>query len=233
MQLTQYIAVCGICSRRKAVELIRAGKIIVNGTVMTQMGYRVQPHDQIMYDGILLVPEQKIYIMLHKPAGYVSTVSDEKKRPTVVALIALQQPLRLYPIGRLDAETTGLLLLTNDGHFTQRLAHPRYEVRKVYEVFLDRPLQEEDAAHLRKGIRLYDGISFVDELRYPQSMNRRRVHVVLHSGKNRIIRRLFGYLKYHLLSLHRIEYAGMSLKGLSVGHWRYLTASEIKKLKEQ
>lgn len=230
MQLTHYIASCGICSRRKAVDLIRAGHIQVNDITVTRMGYQVQPDDKIMYQGKVIVPEHKVYILLNKPAGYVSTVSDENKRKTVIDLVKLSPSARLYPIGRLDAETTGLLLLTNDGFCAQKLAHPRYEVQKVYEVYLNRSLQAEDAQALRQGITLVDGLTHVDKLFYPQVMNKRRVQVTLHSGKNRIVRRMFAHLGYTVMSLERIAYAHLRLTGVRQGQWRHLTSHEINQL---
>jgi 23S rRNA pseudouridine2605 synthase len=227
-QLNRYVALCGIASRRGAVALIAQQQISVNGKIITTPGYRVQEGDVVRYKKRILRPEPKVYVLLNKPSGYITTRSDEKNRPTVLDLLGSSfDDYRLYPVGRLDMTTTGVLLLTNDGDAAQRLAHPSKKVAKIYVVKLDRPYSTEDTPRLIKGVRLDDGPAHVDSLfqHSPQV-----VEVTTHSGRNRIVRRLFEYLGYRIKSLERTSFAGLNTRGLPRGGWRRLTGSEIKRL---
>ena len=230
MQLNKYIAHAGVCSRRKAVLLIKEGAVRVNGRVVKEPGYKVQEGDVVKVHNKVLAVENKIYILLNKPKGYVTTVSDDKGRNKVIDLIGSSISQRLYPVGRLDVNTTGLLLLTNDGDFAQKLSHPKYEIEKVYQVELSNPFTELDRALLQKGIRLHDGPVKIDSISKPFGVKMNQVRVSLHSGKYRIVRRMFEALGYFVNELDRVKFAGMSKRGLQVGKWRMLTKKEIEKL---
>lgn len=228
--LNKYLADSGICSRRKAVELIQEGRIIVNGEQNFEPGYRVKQHDSIKFNGKLIRPCAKVYIMLNKPRGYISSLSDPLKNKTVVSLVKSATKDRIYPVGRLDVETTGLIILTNDGDFAQQLAHPRYEVRKVYHVVLDRIAHEEDLQQIREGIKLFDGRISSDRVYYISGKPRNHVGIAIHSGKNRIVRRIFNKLGYNVEQLDRVEYASLTKEKLPLGEWRYLTPTEVLRL---
>jgi len=230
MQLSKYLTQAGVCSRRKAVELIKTGQVTVNGTLITEPWHIVPEGHAVKVQKRVVRLEKKIYIVLNKPKGYVCTLSDEHERKTVLELITPQIKERLYPIGRLDYDTTGLLIMTNDGDLTQQLAHPRYQVQKVYRATLDRPLTAADAHSIRKGVRLTDGVVTVDDLRYSQL--KKSVSITLHSGKYRVIKRLFARIGYHVVSLERAQYANISIRGISLGSWRFLTNTEIIRLKK-
>jgi len=232
MNLTKYLSQAGIASRRNVVALIKEGHVRVNGVVETKPSYLVQPEDVVTYKNKRVVIEKKLYVLLNKPAGYITTLSDEKGRKTVMDLLADAFTVRLYPVGRLDCNTTGLLLLTNDGDLAQRLAHPRYEVSKVYQVELDQPLTIADFQKIKQGLVLKDGPIAVDEIYFVPQKTYHHVVVRLHSGKNRIVRRIFEHLKYRVQSLDRIEYAGLTKKGLKVGSWKELTKYEVEALKK-
>lgn len=227
-QLNRYLALCGVTSRRGAVALIAQKKVTVNGTVITTPGYRVTQDDVVRYRGKILRPEVKVYVVLNKPSGYVTTRSDEAGRQTVLDLVGTTAKThRLYPVGRLDLTTTGVLLLTNDGDLAQKLAHPSKKVAKIYVVTLDRPFHAEDSERLLKGIRLDDGVALVDRI---EQKAQAVVEVAIHSGRNRIVRRLFEYLGYRIKSLDRVAFAGLTVRGLPKGAWRRLTSSELRKL---
>lgn len=226
--LNHYLAICGAASRRGAVALIAQKKVSVNGKIITTPGFRVTEDDMVRYKGKILRPEVKTYIVLNKPSGYVTTRSDEVGRQTVLDLLGSTAKMhRLYPVGRLDMTTTGVLLLTNDGDLAQKLAHPSKKISKIYIVTLDRPFNSEDSPRLLKGVRLDDGVAAVDRLdqKAPQV-----IEVAIHSGRNRIVRRLFEYLGYRIKSLDRVAFAGLTVRGLPRGGWRRLTASELRKL---
>jgi 23S rRNA pseudouridine2605 synthase len=232
MKLNTYVAHAGVCSRRKAVALIQEGAVRVNGKVMVNPAYDVKPDDKIAVLGKHIQVEQRIYIMLNKPKGYVTTASDELGRHTVLDLLGDSVEERLYPVGRLDRDTTGLLILTNDGDLAHKLAHPRYEISKTYQVTLDRDLTEESLARINRGIYLEDGKVQVDELSFCSPRSRLAFRVVLHSGKKRVIRRMFQALGYNVKVLDRVIYAGIPLKGLAQGQWRYLSKAEIQHLQK-
>jgi 23S rRNA pseudouridine2605 synthase len=229
MQLNKYLAHAGISSRRKAVEIIKQGIVSINNWVVKEPGYIVKPNDAVRVNKKLVALQQHIYVLLNKPQGFITTVHDEKNRPTVLDLLSSKIKNKMYPVGRLDCESTGLIVLTNDGALAQRLAHPRYETSKIYIVTLDQPYNGNNTPALLQGINLEDGRASVDALEV-LNQARTRLKVTLHSGKNRIIRRLFEYLGYQVVQLDRVGYACLSKKRLSVGHWRFLTSSEIKQL---
>lgn len=229
LQLNKYIAHAGLCSRRKADEFILNGDISVNGQIITNKAYRVLETDKISYKSKEIRLEDKIYILLNKPTGYITTVSDERNRKTVIDLIKPKIEGRLYPIGRLDRATTGLIILTNDGNMAQSLSHPRYNVQKMYTATLDRPLLGKDLEAIKNGLKLEDGFIKVDGINYMHE-NRACIKLELHSGKNHIIRRIFKHLSYTVIKLDRNYYAGLTKKNLPVGAWRPLTQKEIESL---
>lgn len=228
--LAKYLAQCGLCSRRKATELVKVGLITVNGRVVKNPASEIRSYDVIEYEGRKIKPEKKIYILLNKPKGYVTTVSDERGRKTIMDLIKIRGRERLYPVGRLDRNTSGLLLITNDGDLAERLAHPKNIVKKVYRVVLDNPFKTSDFIAIKKGIRLRDGKMVVDKIYY-RSKNKRQIFVEIHVGKKRIVRRIFEHFDYKVLELDRVNYAGLIKRGLQIGFWRYLTPKEVERLK--
>ena len=230
MQINKYISHAGVCSRRKADNLVATGFITVNDEVMRDVAYRVQPGDVIAYKEVVIKPEEHVYILLNKPKGYVTTVADERDRKTVLDLISLPKAARIYPVGRLDRMTTGLLLMTNDGELAQKLSHPSYNMQKKYYAALSIPLPEHKFEKLKKGIRLDDGFIKPDRMAFVEGTKRSEVIVELHSGKNRIIRRMFSEVESRIAHLDRFEYAHLNKKGLKVGEWRYLTKTEVKAL---
>jgi 23S rRNA pseudouridine2605 synthase len=223
--LTQYLAQAGIDSRRKVVDLIKEGLVTVNGTVEYNPAVRINPTDKVVAKGQQVHKDQKIYILLNKPKDYITTVFDEENRKTVMDLIKNEKFPRLYPVGRLDRKTTGLLLLTNDGNLAEKLSHPRNEVPKVYAVTLNKSLSFDDFNDIKRGVELEDGLLEVDFIGYLDKKS--IIMIEIHSGKNRVIRRLFEYLGYEIFKLDRIGYANLSKKGLLCGKWRYLSAQEI------
>ena len=239
IRLNKYLAHSGVASRRNADELIKAGRVKVNGTVVIEMGYKVKAKDTIEFDGKRLNLEKKYYVLLNKPKDFITTVKDEKDRKTVMELLrgvyaqidALEKP-RLYPVGRLDRNTTGVLLITNDGELAQKLTHPSSMVRKVYHVVLDKKLKKEDFDKIAEGgVVLEDGIAEVDEIAFPNSKNRAEVGIEIHTGKNRFIRRLFESMEYEVEKLDRVFFAGLTKKDLPRGRWRFLEESEVRLLK--
>jgi 23S rRNA pseudouridine2605 synthase len=231
IRLNKYIANTGLCSRREADELIRAGLISVNGRITTMLGTKVFPTDAIKYDGKTLSKEKKVYILLNKPKDFVTTTDDPHARKKVTDLVQNVCPERVYPVGRLDRMTTGVLLLTNDGELTTRLTHPKYNRKKIYHVFLNKNLKGDDLEQLVKGIELPDGKVFADAASYVDPADRKQVGIEIHSGKNRIIRRMFEHLGYRIMKLDRVYFAGLTKKGLARGEWRYLKENEIVMLK--
>ena len=228
VQLVKYIADAGICSRRDAAELVRAGKITINGHRITQPQVLVLPKDHVTYNGKPIKPVSKIYLILNKPVGYVTTHSDEKGRSNVFELIKQAKRMKLISVGRIDKDTSGLILITNDGDWAHRLMHPSFEVRKKYEVTLDRPLSPLAREQLVRGFKLFDGFVKADQVtasRYGKS-----IKITLHSGKNRIIRRMMEYLGYRVAALARVGFGGVSLKGLPLGKSRPLTRQELERL---
>lgn len=232
IRLNKYIAHCGLASRRGAADLIKAGHVQVDGKAVTDIGYRVRPGEKVTYKGRHVTPAtEKVYILLNKPKDYITTVRDERGRKTVMDLVQHKVDQRVYPVGRLDRMTTGLLLLTNDGDLAKKLSHPRYEVQKVYHVELDKNVKPSDLEILRKGITLDDGTIRVDAINYVYGKSHREVALELHSGKNRVIRRMFEKLDYRVRKLDRVYYAGLTKKDLPRGRCRPLTKREVIMLK--
>jgi 23S rRNA pseudouridine2605 synthase len=232
MPLNKYIAHCGICSRRDAVALITNEKVTVNKTVITEPGFKVSNADEIIYNNKkVFVTKNLVYILLNKPKDYITTSDDPQGRKTVVQLIATATTERVYPIGRLDRNTSGVLLMTNDGELTQKLSHPSYEITKIYEAKLDKPLTKADFDKILKGLKLEDGEIKVDSLAYADSKDKSIIGIELHSGRNRIVRRIFEFLGYDVKALDRVVFANLTKKNVERGRWRYLSEKEIRLLK--
>ena len=232
VRLNKFISNAGICSRRQADEYIKAGYVTINDQTVLEMGYKVQPKDVVKFKGKKVQNDKKVYILLNKPKGYLTTVSDDRERKTVMELVNTVKDARIYPVGRLDRNSTGVLLLTNDGELAQKLSHPSGEVTKVYQVELDKPLAQKDLLKIREGVELEDGKANVDQADYTLPRGDDRfVGVELHSGKNRIVRRIFESLDYEVQKLDRVLYAGLTKKNLPRGKWRFLSEKEIIFLK--
>lgn len=232
MRLNKYLANAGICSRREADDLISSGVVQVNGKNITEMGFRVKPTDIIKYGGQTLKKERMVYLILNKPKDYITTFDDPQKRKTVLELIQGACKERIYPVGRLDRATTGLLMFTNDGDLTKKLTHPRYGVRKIYHVELDKPLKYQDLQKIEEGIELEDGLIKVDEITYvADGADKTQVGIELHSGKNRIVRRIFEHLGYNVRKLDRVMFGSLTKKDMPRGRWRFLTEAEVGMLK--
>jgi 23S rRNA pseudouridine2605 synthase len=232
IRLNKYIADAGICSRREADQLITAGAISVNGKVVTELGTKVLPTDKVQYSEQTLNREKNRYVLLNKPKGFITTTDDPQERKTVMTLISKACKERIYPVGRLDRNTTGLLLFTNDGEIAKKLSHPKYGVRKVYHVVLDRALSKKEIVEIQEGIELDDGMIKVDAIEYSgEGKDKKEIGIELHSGKNRIVRRIFEKLGYKVVRLDRIAYAGLTKKGLPRGEWRHLDEKEVSFLK--
>lgn len=232
IRLNKYISNAGICSRREADDLISSGVVQVNGKTITEMGYKVKPTDIVKYGGQTLRKERMVYLILNKPKDYITTVDDPQERRTVLELIHGACKERVYPVGRLDRATTGLLMFTNDGDLTKRMTHPRYGVRKIYHVELDKPLKRADMDKIAAGIELEDGPIKVDEIAYVgDGTDKAQVGIELHSGKNRIVRRIFEHAGYNVRKLDRVMFGPLTKKDLARGRWRFLTEAEIGMLK--
>jgi 23S rRNA pseudouridine2605 synthase len=232
MRLNKYIASCGVASRRGAVDLVKDGHVTVNGEVMKEIGYKVMPNDKIAYKGKDISPViQKIYILINKPKDTITTVSDEKGRKTVLDLVGKTVKERIYPVGRLDRDTTGLLLMTNDGDLSQKMTHPSFKVKKIYHAVLNKPLTREDLKTIQQGLKLEDGVAEVDVANYVQGAGKEEVLMEIHIGKNRIVRRIFEHLGYDVVKLDRIYYGGLTKKDLPRGGYRSLTQEELIMLK--
>lgn len=230
IRLNKYIANSGICSRREADNLIEKGDITVNGQVITALGYKVNRGDSVKYKNKVLKREKMVYVLLNKPKDFITTTHDPEDRKTVMNLVASACEERIYPVGRLDRNTTGLILLTNDGDLTKKLSHPSYMVKKLYQVDLDKPVSDEDFLKIQAGITLEDGVAEVDELAFVTPDNT-SLGIEIHIGRNRIVRRIFESLGYQVLKLDRVMYAGLTKLDLPRGRWRYLTEKEVIRLK--
>jgi 23S rRNA pseudouridine2605 synthase len=230
IRLNKFISNSGVCSRREADELIKLGVITVNGTTITEMGYKVKPTDDVRHDGKKLTAEKPVYILLNKPKGFITTTDDPQERNTVMQLIAGACKERVYPVGRLDRNTTGLLLLTNDGDLTDKLTHPSFNAKKIYKVELDRPLSKDDFQKVLDGVKLEEGNAMVDDLAIV-SDDGKTVGIELHIGWNHVVRRIFDALEYSVVKLDRVVYAGLDKKDLKRGQWRFLKTDEIVRLK--
>ncbi len=232
MRLNKYIAKSGICSRREADKLIETGIITINGKLVTELGFKVQRHDRVVMDGQLLTAEKLHYILLNKPKGFITTTDDPQERKTVMSLVERATDDRIYPVGRLDMKTSGLLLFTNDGDLAKKLTHPKHRVRKVYQVSLDKPLTKNDMQKIVDGIDLEDGEIVVDKIAYVEGQdNKKEVGLQIHSGRNRIVRRIFEQLGYEVVRLDRVVFAGLTKKDLPRGKWRWLSNKEVDFLK--
>ncbi|WP_246229418.1 pseudouridine synthase, partial [Sphingobacterium shayense] len=232
IRLNRYISNSGICSRRKADELIESGVVSVNGEVVIELGTKVDPaKDEIKYNGERLKREKMVYILLNKPKDYITTTDDPQERRTVMHLVAKATKERIYPVGRLDRNTTGLLLLTNDGNLAEKLSHPRNNISKIYNVELNKNLTQGDFNKIQFGIQLEDGLIKPDDISYVQGASKREVGIQIHSGKNRIVRRIFESLGYDVVKLDRVVYANLTKKDLTRGRWRYIDERELIQLK--
>ena len=229
-RLNRFIARAGICSRRQADLLIKEGKIQVNDQVVTDMGFRVQKEDKVYYKGELLSGERLVYLVLNKPRDFITTTSDPQNRKTVMGLVDKACQERIYPVGRLDRNTTGLLLFTNDGALSRKLTHPSQNIEKVHQAELDKPLQEADVLAIKKGLPLEDGLATVDDIQVLPGTGQ-SVGLEIHSGKNRVVRRIFEHLGYEVLKLDRVLFAGITKKDLPRGKWRFLSQREVIRLK--
>ena len=232
IRLNKFISNAGICSRREADELIKAGAVTVNVKVVTEMGYKIKRTDLVNYGGQGLKPEKQVYILLNKPKDYITTSEDPQERRTVLELIKGACKERVYPVGRLDRNTTGLLLLTNDGELTDKITHPSFKQKKIYHVELDKPVKKEHLKAIEDGLELEDGLIKVDEIKYvDDSEGKKEIGITLHSGRNRIVRRIFEHFDYKVKKLDRVYFAGLTKKDLGRGRWRFLTPMEINMLK--
>lgn len=231
-RLNKYIAHCGVCSRRKAAEYVKNGEIKVNGHVELNPSYMVQPEDKVSFgEKVLELEAKKVYLLINKPKMVITSLSDEKGRKTVLDLLRNKISERVYPVGRLDYNTTGLLVLTNDGDLAKKLSHPSYEIKKLYHVSLDKPITKIDQKKILRGLFLEDGIAEVDTLHPVKDTRETEVMIELHQGKNRIIRRIFAHLGYRVVKLDRVYYAGLTKKDLPRGRFRHLSEQEVLMLK--
>jgi 23S rRNA pseudouridine2605 synthase len=231
IRLNKFIANSGVCARREADELIREGHISVNGHKVTDMGVKVRLADKVTYNGKSLSPEKKVYVLLNKPRDYVTTVRDPHAEKTVLDLVSEATDERIYPVGRLDKSTTGVLLLTNDGDLAGKLTHPKYGISKVYHVFTDQPVTKRDMETIVSGVELDDGTVSADAISYPDPEDHTQVGLEIHSGQNRVVRRIFEKLGYRVRKLDRVSFAGLTKKNLQRGKWRHLTPKEVSMLK--
>jgi 23S rRNA pseudouridine2605 synthase len=231
IRLNRFLANSGVCSRREADTFISTGCVTVNGQIVSELGAKVSLNDDVRFNGQQLNPQRKVYLVLNKPKGYVTTTDDPQERKTVMDLVANACAERIYPVGRLDRETTGVLLFTNDGDVAKKLTHPSFAKKKIYHVFLDKPLTKADLLTIAKGIELEDGFISTDAISYTSEDNKREVGIEIHSGRNRIVRRIFEHLGYQVEKLDRVVFAGLTKKNLPKGKWRFLTQPEINLLK--
>ncbi len=231
IRLNKYIANAGVCSRREADVLISNGAIKVNGKIVTELGTKVMPGDVVLYGVQRLINEKKVYVLLNKPKDYITTTDDPQQRKTVLHLLKNSFKERLYPVGRLDRNTTGLLLLTNDGELTKKLSHPAHGIKKLYHVQLDKKVKHTDMQSIAKGIALGKDKVIPDSIDYASPVNKNEVGIEIHSGQNRVVRRIFEQLGYKIVKLDRVIYAGLTKKDLPRGKWRELTEKEVNYLK--
>ncbi|MFV0365085.1 MAG: pseudouridine synthase [Mangrovibacterium sp.] len=231
LRLNRYISNAGVCSRRDADKLILDGEITVNGKVITEMGYRLEPQDKVLHNGKRIIAEQKVYLLLNKPKGFVTTLDDPHADKTVMDLVKDACTERIYPVGRLDKATTGLLLFTNDGNLAKKLTHPSYQKKKIYHVFLKEKFPEEHLEKIYKGIELEDGFVKADAISYVDPADKTQVGIEIHSGRNRIVRRIFEHFGFRVQKLDRVFFAGLTKKNLPRGKYRFLTPQEINFLK--
>ncbi|MBO7139484.1 MAG: rRNA pseudouridine synthase [Prevotella sp.] len=231
IRLNKFLANAGICSRREADEFIQAGVVSVNGQVVTELGTKVLRTDVVRFHEDPVSMEKKVYVLLNKPKDYVTTSDDPQQRKTVMDLVKGACPERIYPVGRLDRNTTGVLLLTNDGDLASKLTHPKYLKKKIYHVYLDRNVTAHDMQAIATGVMLEDGEVKADDVQYADANDKKQVGIEIHSGKNRIVRRIFESLGYRVQKLDRVQFAGLTKKNLRRGDWRYLTEEEVDQLR--
>ncbi len=232
MPLNKFIAHAGVCSRREAADLVKEGKVKVNGDTIYEPSFKVSSNDKIVFNNKQLQTQRNlVYILLNKPKDYITTAKDTHGRKTVFELIGQASDERVYPVGRLDRNTTGVLLLTNDGELTQKLTHPSFEVKKIYEVKLDKPLSKHDMDTIAAGFNLEDGFIKADAIGYPDIKEKSTVGIEIHSGRNRIVRRMFEHLGYDVKNLDRVLFANLTKKNVERGKWRYLNEKEVRLLK--
>ena len=231
LRLNKFLANAGICSRREADEFIQAGVITVNGEVVTELGTKILRTDEVKFHDQPVTIEKKVYVLLNKPKDYVTTSDDPQQRKTVMDLVKNACPERIYPVGRLDRNTTGVLLLTNDGDLASKLTHPKYLKKKIYHVYLDKNVTARDLQQILEGVQLDDGEIKADDVQYAHPTDKKQVGIEIHSGKNRIVRRIFESLGYRVQKLDRVQFAGLTKKNLKRGDWRYLTEEEVDRLR--
>ena len=231
IRLNKYLANAGVCSRREADEYIQAGAVLVNGTVVTELGTKVLRSDEVKFRDQPVTMEKKVYVLLNKPKDYVTSSDDPQQRKTVMDLVKNACEERIYPVGRLDRNTTGVLLLTNDGDLASKLTHPKFLKKKVYHVYLDKPVTATDLQKIAEGIELEDGEVHADAIEYASPTDEKQVGIEIHSGKNRIVRRIFESLGYRVVKLDRVQFAGLTKKNLRRGDWRFLTQKEVEMLR--
>lgn len=230
IRLNKFISNSGICSRREADTYIEHGSVTVNGNLITEMGYKVQPNDDVRFDGTSISPEKKKYVLLNKPKNYITTMDDERGRKTVMELVSNAANERIYPVGRLDRMTTGLLLFTNDGELAKKLTHPKHDVKKLYHASLDRKLDLKDLQKLRGEVIIEGKKVFIDAVSYVEGQSKTEVGIEIHSGRNRIVRKIFEHVGYKVVKLDRVLFAGLTKKNLPRGRWRELTKQELSNL---
>ena len=231
LRLNKFLANAGVCSRREADEFIQAGVVSVNGEIVTELGTKILRTDLVKFHDQPVNIEKKVYVLLNKPKDYVTTSDDPQQRKTVMDLVKNACPERIYPVGRLDRNTTGVLLLTNDGDLASKLTHPKYLKKKIYHVYLDKNVTAHDLAQIAEGIQLEDGEIKADDVQYAHPTDKKQVGIEIHSGKNRIVRRIFESLGYRVQKLDRVQFAGLTKKNLKRGDWRYLTEEEVDRLR--
>ena len=231
VRLNKFLANAGVCSRREADEFIQAGVVTVNGEVVTELGTKILRTDTVMFHDTPVTPEKKVYVLLNKPKDYVTTSDDPQQRKTVMDLVKGACQERIYPVGRLDRNTTGVLLLTNDGDMASKLTHPKFLKKKIYHVYLDKNVTAHDMQQIAEGIMLDDGEIKADDIQYADPVDKKQVGIEIHSGKNRIVRRIFESLGYRVTKLDRVQFAGLTKKNLRRGDWRYLTEEEVDRLR--
>ena len=230
IRLNKFISNSGICSRREADTYIEHGSVTVNGNLVTEMGYKVQPNDDVRFDGTSISPEKKKYVLLNKPKNYITTMDDDRGRKTVMELVSNAANERIYPVGRLDRMTTGLLLFTNDGELAKKLTHPKHDVKKLYHASLDRKLDLKDLQKLRGEVVIEGKKVFIDAISYVEGQTKTEVGIEIHSGRNRIVRKIFEHVGYKVVKLDRVLFAGLTKKNLPRGRWRELTKQELANL---
>ena len=231
IRLNKFLANAGVCSRREADEFIQAGVVTVNGEVVTELGTKVMRTDVVKFHDDPVLLEKKVYVLLNKPKDYVTTSDDPQQRKTVMDLVKNACPERIYPVGRLDRNTTGVLLLTNDGDLASKLTHPKFLKKKIYHVHLDKAVTAHDMQQIAEGVQLEDGEIKADAIEYASDTDKKQVGIEIHSGKNRIVRRIFESMGYKVTKLDRVQFAGLTKKNVRRGDWRYLTEEEVDRLR--